>query len=191
MNQSIEWIAAIATILSVIFLSEGKLNGWIIGLAGSLIYGWIFIQQKLYANAVIQLIFLTQGFVGIYEWSEWGKQKKDAKFSSKKLDSHSIIKIIALTLFLAFSLSFIMIYFTDNKSPMLDTILSVFSITALMLMVKKIVQAWLFWIVIDLGYIYLFLSIGLWVSAGLYLLLLFLCIEGYFKWKKKNKLTYE
>lgn len=180
-----EWIAVLATILSVIMITLGKTSGWIFGIIGNLLYGLIFVEQKLYANFIIQIVFILQGFYGVFEWK---RKTIDTKpFLSKKIDSTSLFIITFLTLGLSISISLVMFIFTDNKNPILDTTLSICSIVAVTLMIKKIIQSWFMWMFIDIGYIYLFISIGLWVSAVLYCLLFILCINGYIQWNKKIK----
>ena len=178
-----EWIAVIATILSVIMLTKAKSSGWIFGIIGNVLYWNIFFDQTLYADMVIQLIFVIQGFYGLFEWNKTKDINKP--FTVEKIDSMSLFLIVFSTLGISVFISLAMFLFTDNKSPILDTVLSICSIIALYMMTKKIIQSWFIWMMIDIGYIYLFLSIGLWLSAFLFLFLFVLCISGYMQWKKK------
>jgi nicotinamide mononucleotide transporter len=180
----LEWVAAIASISSVLLLAKGKSYGWILGIVGSVLYGLVFFEQKLYANTILQVIFVIQGFYGMSEWNKSILKKES--FSSKKLDFISLIALISLTLALAVIISSIMSMTTSNSSPLLDTTLSICSILALAMMARRFIQSWFIWMMIDVGYVYLFLSTKMWVSAGLYFLLLLICIKGYFEWNKKE-----
>lgn len=179
-----EWMAVLATIASVFMLARGKSSGWIFGIIGCVLYSFVFIEQKLYANVIIQIIFIAQGLYGIFEWRK--KAPDNKPFSSKTLKNSILFETIFLTIQYSFIISLFMYYYTDNQNPFLDTTLSVCSVVAFSLMIKRVIQAWFFWMVIDIGYIFLFCSIGLWISAGLYVLLFFLCIDGYNKWNRKE-----
>ncbi len=180
----IEWLAVLATILSVILLSRGKILGWTLGIVGCALYACIFIEQKLYANFILQLFFIIQGVYGLCEWNK--NKSKDSSFSSTKIDTMGMLAIVTLTLVTSILINCMMFSFLTGENTLLDILLSAFSIVAMTMMIKKVVQAWFVWMLVDIGYIYLFLSIGLWVSAGLYLLLFLICIHGYINWKKTS-----
>lgn len=176
-----EFVAALITLSSVIMLANGKMSGWILGIIGSLLYGFLFFQQKLYANMFLQLIFITQGVYGIYEWDK----EKETDFSSKKLDFILFLNLlfavsgICIVLLLSLSLY--------GENTVLDLTLSMFSILAMLMMAKKYVQSWFVWIGVDIGYLYLFFSTNMFISAILYFILLIMCINGYIKWSKNVK----
>ena len=60
------------------------------------------------------------------------------------------------------------------------TLLSVF---AQFLLTRKILENWTLWIVADVVYIGVYTSKSLYWTAGLYVVFLVLCIQGYREWK--------
>jgi nicotinamide mononucleotide transporter len=50
---------------------------------------------------------------------------------------------------------------------------------------KKILENWLYWIVIDIASIYLYYSRDLNLSAGLFAFYVILAFMGYLQWKKR------
>jgi nicotinamide mononucleotide transporter len=183
MNK-IEWLAAITTILSVLLLAKGKSSGWLTGVIGGVLYGWIFIEEKLYANFILQIVFIVQGLYGMLKWNK--EIPKDIKFTSKKLDYTSLILYTSLTLSLCIVLKFFTNSIIQNDNAFLDISLSIFSILALIMMAKRYFQSWFLWMMIDIGYIYLFVSTNMWISAILYIILFVICIDGYIEWRKKE-----
>lgn len=189
--SGIEWIAVIATILSVFLLAEGKSSGWIFGIIGCLLYGIVFYQQKLYANLIIQIIFIVQGFYGISKWNQ--EAPNENEFKSKSLEPSYIFLITMILISVSALISCLVYSFTEDITTILDITLSIFSIGAFTLMTKRIIQAWFYWFAIDIGYIILFVSLDMLLSAILYSILLVLCINGYIQWKNKilETKTYE
>lgn len=180
----VEWIAALTTIMSVFLLSRAKRSGWIFGIVACLIYGFVFIEQKLYANAILQLVFIGQGIHGIISWKKEIQNSFD--FSSKKLDVISIVGLVALTLAFGIIISATLSLLEINKDSLLDVALSLCSVLAMTLMAKRVIQSWFVWMAVDIGYVCLFIYVGMWVSATLYLLLFFMCVDGYRQWNKKR-----
>lgn len=175
----IEWIAALVTLSSVLMLAKGKSSGWILGIIGSILYGILFLEQKLYANFILQIFFIAQNFYGIYSWHQ--DIKNDTPFSVKKLDYVLFLTLLFGTLALS-AILFMGFYSYDNM--FLDISITLFSILAMFMMAKKYIQAWFIWMAIDIGYICLFLSSNMFISTILYCCLFLICINGYIKWKK-------
>jgi nicotinamide mononucleotide transporter len=78
---------------------------------------------------------------------------------------------------------------TNAKLPWLDAPVTIFSIWATWLVIKKVLQNWLLWIVIDSVAIYIYVQRSLTITALLYALYTLLAIIGYLKWKKVQKLS--
>ena len=76
------------------------------------------------------------------------------------------------------------IKFTDSKVPVGDAFTTALSITATWLLARKILENWLFWIVVDLISTILYVYKSLYPSAILFFVLTVLAVIGYFKWKK-------
>lgn len=180
LNEStfLETMAALATILSVIMLAFRNELGWFASISGCILYGIVFLEQKLYANAILQLVFIGQSIYGILQW----EKKTNSEF--KVLDFPSLFVILLVTTGVCLITSVFVSNFVTSQYVMIDVFLSSLSVVALILLAKKIAQAWFMWMLIDIGYIYLFIKTNMWPSAFLYCLLFLICIVGYFKWKK-------
>lgn len=181
--NTLEWIAVFFTMASVIMLGKGSILGWIFGIIGCVLYSIIFVEQQLFINAFIQIIFVLQGLDGIYKWNK----KQEKEFVSIKFDSISLLLIFSSTLGIVIMLSVFIYSFMPGESPFMDTILSLCSLCAMIMIIKRMTHAWFFWMAIDIGYVFLFLKSDMYVSAGLYLVLILLCIKNYIQWNKKTE----
>jgi nicotinamide mononucleotide transporter len=80
--------------------------------------------------------------------------------------------------------AFLLYFYTDASLPWVDSLVAVFSLIANWLLARRKIENWVIWIVLDVIYIALFASKGLYLSSGLYFILLVLAIKGFRDWKK-------
>ena len=76
---------------------------------------------------------------------------------------------------------------TDSDVIILDSITTSLSLTAMLLLARRKIENWIFWIIADLIYIPLFLYKGLYIASLQYFVFLILAISGYIEWKKNIK----
>ena len=73
---------------------------------------------------------------------------------------------------------------TDSDIMILDSLTTSLSLTAMLLLARRKLENWIYWIVVDIIYIPLFFYKGLYIASLQYLIFLLLAISGYLKWKK-------
>ena len=66
--------------------------------------------------------------------------------------------------------------------PLLDAFTTVFSVIATLMVIKKILENWLYFIAIDIASIYLYYSRDLNQTAILFILYSIIAIIGYYNW---------
>ena len=65
----------------------------------------------------------------------------------------------------------------------MDSALTTFSIAAQWMQTRKLLEAWLVWITVDVFYVGMFLYKGLYPTAGLYTVFLYLAVRGFIQWR--------
>lgn len=170
----IESVAVVFSLLSVIYTVRKSMWSWVYGLIGIIFYGILFYQTGLYSNLLLQGLFVFQSIYGMYNWKN-NKENGIIITETINYEEVSVYSVITLSLYILLS-SFI-------KSTTLDSLTTAISIVAFYLLGKRKIENWIFWIIADLIYIYMFFSQGLYLSSVLYLIFLILCIIGYKKWK--------
>jgi nicotinamide mononucleotide transporter len=76
--------------------------------------------------------------------------------------------------------------FTDAARPLIDSFTTIFSFIATYLTIKKWLNNWIYWIVIDVVTTYLYVSRELYLYAGLMAVYSVIALYGYLQWKKLN-----
>ena len=75
----------------------------------------------------------------------------------------------------------------QSKSPALDAYTTVFAVMNTWLMAKKILQNWLYWVVIDAAAVVLYMETSYYATAALFVLNTILAVAGYISWLKLQK----
>lgn len=178
-------IIAVVFSLACIWLAVKKhpLN-WPVGLAGVAAYMILFWQVKLYADMLLQLVFIAQG---IYGWYNWMKRKdREAEIQVSYLNKRQRLFYAVLILVVAFAWSYILARYTDASTPYVDAFVATLSLVANWLMAKKKTDNWALWILADAIYVGLFWYKELYLSSGIYVIFLILASKGLIDWNKKS-----
>jgi nicotinamide mononucleotide transporter len=175
-----EWFAVISGLLYVILISFKKISAWFFAIISSLLYIYLCYSSQLFLETGLQFFYLIMGIYGWYLWT-----------SVKKIDENRIIKWkiqqhimnIAISTILFISIGFIFDNYTNQANPYTDAFTTVFSLAATFMVTQKVLENWIYWIVIDTVSVYLFSSRELYMTAMLFVIFTILAIVGYFKWK--------
>lgn len=183
----LESIAVLTSVLGVILAARKKLLTYPISLIATLCYFWIFLQQKLYADMVLQ-IFFVGGIM--YGWVLWGKERHHSKENNFKteieiaiLDKKSLLKHVLLGVFLNSFVYYALSHWSQDPSPFWDSTLTSGSILAQYWEARRYRESWLLWIIIDSFYGMLFYERALYLTMGLYFSFVVMAAYGYFQWR--------
>jgi nicotinamide mononucleotide transporter len=169
-------------ILGVWLTTRENIWCWLVSIISVSIYTFIFFTQKLYADSALQLLYIFMSFYGWYEWKNPPDNKKELPVIRLQVQLAIISVIIFVTL--SYFISYYLKTFTDSPVPYLDAIFTSASVVCTWLMAKKIIENWLIWIIIDFGYVGLFIYRELYPTAFLYFIFIFLAWKGFVDWKK-------
>ena len=117
-----------------------------------------------------------------YSWNQKNQDSHVIEWSEKR---H--LTLIAIGAICTFFLGFYFDQFTEAKQPIVDSFTTVFSILATYMVIKKVLENWLYWIVVDLAAVYLYFSRDLHLTALLFIIYTLIAIFGYISWSKSIK----
>ena len=176
----LESVAVAFGIVSVWLSTREHLLSWPTAIVNVALYFVVFRAARLYADMGLQLVYLVLSVYGWYEWRFGGTDRSELPVTratrrhAGRLGGLAVIGTLALGTLLART--------TDAALPYLDSALTVTSLCAQWMMTRKLVENWLVWIVADIAYVAMFVSKGLWLTAGLYAVFLVLAVSGYRSW---------
>ena len=174
----IEIIAVLFTLISVHLTIKSNILCWPTGIIGVLAYLYIFYTQNLHFQSLLQLFFVVQS---LYGWYYWDNNKK---IVYNWISPLKLVDDLCGVLVLLILINILLKSKIDNPQLTLDILTTLLSLLATWYMAKKVIFHWLVWIICDIFMILLFMKQGLYWSAGLYTLLMFMCINGLVTWFK-------
>ncbi len=183
----VTFLEALAMLLSILYLLlaiKQNIWCWVAGFFSTLIYTILFFDALLLMDSFLNLYYLLMSIYGWYSWKYVNKNiyRKNLKISKLSLKTN-LNYILLLTCF-----SIVLGYFMDNYTQAqyayLDTFTTVFAIFSTFLLAKKILETWLYWIVIDLISIFIYLNKGFYLTAILFIFYTILAFVAYINWKK-------
>jgi len=179
--NALEVLAVLTALAYVVLASKGSKWCFVFGLISSAIYVYLATILKYYFDSFINLYYVV---MSVYGWFAWSNKRsgKSLNVNSMSLKKFVIWLLLALaiSLMLGFSASY-----TDAALPYWDAITTVYAVLATFLVVKKVIENWLIWIVVDFIAMLMYFEKGLLLTSGLFLVYTIIAINGYVQWRKK------
>lgn len=164
-----------------------KQNPWCFaaGIAGTTIYTLLFWQTALLMESLLNAYYVLMAFYGAYQWQRGGQQQQPLPVQSWPVSFH--VQLVTTLSVVAITLGFLMANYTHAEYPYLDTATTVFSIFATYMLAKKILEHWLYWVVIDIATLYLYFQKGFYPSMVLFVGYTVMAVWGYWQWQKSQQ----
>lgn len=180
--EGIELFAAIITLAGVAFTAKAKIIGWPLGIIGAALYVIIFFNHVLFAETILQALYVC---IGIYGWWRWIKFKETGETHVFRISKKTVFFSIGSWLISSVLIGSFLNAYSSSDVPFIDASLAVAGIIITWQMAQRFLENWLFWIITDLVSCALFIHKHLYATAVLYFILAIIAIYGYFEWKRK------
>jgi nicotinamide mononucleotide transporter len=185
----IEWIAIITALIYVVLATRENKWCWSFGIISAALYIYINFIIKLYLDAWLSLYYCLVGIYGWYAWIKQFPRRDETETRSHSSLRNITLKQLGISILVGIAGTFILGIlsdrFTDSPLPYFDAALTSFSLVATFLTTQKILENWIFWVVIDAAYVIIYWNRTLPFTAVLFLIYTFIAAYGYFKWKKE------
>ncbi len=173
----LELTAFLTSIIGVGLAVLGPRKTWHWWNISSALYGFLFLEQKYFASAALQIIFIVGG---IWGWFGWG---------AKGATPATLLRKERAIWLVAFVISWGALYPVLKKigaaASLTDAFGFVGSTIAQILMVLEKYEAWPLWFVVDSVYTYQFFHGGQYLTSILYLVFVGIAVAGWRTWLKK------
>jgi nicotinamide mononucleotide transporter len=180
----LEIIAVVLGLANIGLLVRRSLWNYPFGIAMVSLYGFIFFEQKLYSDALLQIFFLA---LNIYGWLNWNRTRTQAGVPVRWLGPRGFLIWAGTGIAASLAWGFLMHRQTDAAAPFWDASVAMLSVLAQLLLARRYIDNWVWWIVVDCLAIPLYWSKGLHLTAGLYAVFLALSIAGLAEWIRARR----
>ena len=178
----VECVAVFFSILYVILAAKESIWCWGAGAISGSLYMYINYDLGYYAQSLLQIFYLIMSIYGYIIWN-----KVDAE-RIKEWSARKHLIIIFIGAILTFIFGFILKeYVESSEQPILDALTTIFSVFSTYMVAKKVLENWLYWIIIDALLVYLYYVQEAYILSLQFVVYIIIAIFGYFSWMKKMK----
>jgi nicotinamide mononucleotide transporter len=151
------------------------------GIVNVALYAWLFYKSHLYADALLQIIYIL---LLIYGWYVWIRKKNYSELHVTKSSGNLLLFLFILCVISTIGIGTFFRYKTDASLPYVDSFTTALSLVAQWMIAKKKIENWLVWIVADVIYVGMYVYKHLYFTSFLYLIFIILAVTGLQQWKK-------
>lgn len=191
MEQTLEYFGVITGLLYLILEIKQHKAMWVVGFLTSLVYVFVFFFSKIYADMGLNIYYVAISIYGFWKWKQTDKTAIEEKAEEKTILFRHITRSLLAGIIIAIVAIYGLIYFvlhnyTDSPIPMGDAFTTSVGIVATWMLARRIIEHWIFWVIVNFVSVYLYYLRGLYPTMFLYICYAILAIAGYFTWKKKG-----
>lgn len=181
-------ISAFCGILYSTIAGKGKVSCYLFGLTGTGCYSWLAFSNGLWGNLLLYLCYyLPMQIIGIFSWRKHLDEKKEIEkrmLSTKSRFIHFfitiLVSVVAITL----------LKYTNGSHPICDGITTVFSVLGMYFTVRRCIEQWIVWMIVNGISSIMWLNIVLsgtktYSTLIMWVVYFILSIYFYFSWKKE------
>lgn len=156
---------------------------WPVSIANNLLYLAIFWEAHLFAESLLQLVFLASALYGIWRWRNPRADAAVRPVARTPLREFVWVAVGGLA-GVAF-IHWLLVTRSSSTTPIPDSVATALSLCGQWLLSRRLFETWWFWIAANLVSIPLYLYKGLAATALLYSIFLVLCFLGVRDWKRE------
>lgn len=180
----VEWIAAALGLANIALLVRRSVWNYPFGMAMVALYAVVFFEARLYGEAGLQVFFFAAQAWGWVLWVRAARNGSggDSQVPVRWLSNLSRLVWLTATAALALNLGWVTHRFTNASLPYADAAIAGASIAAQILLGFRRIENWVLWIAIDVASVAVYVTKGLWPTAGLYVVFLGMSVVGLYEW---------
>ncbi|WP_345852333.1 nicotinamide riboside transporter PnuC [Shewanella algae] len=212
-GYAMSWIEAVGTVFGLLciwFASQEKTINYLFGLVNVTLFAIIFYQIQLYGILLLQLFFFCANLYGWYAWTRPDQQTGDTLkvrwLSKQKLAFTAAVSVLGIglmtvyidpvfALFAQVSVDTLNLFGAGLAQPVLepdafpfwDSVMTVLSVVAQILMTRKYVENWILWVLINVVSVGIYAAQGVYALSIEYIILLFIAANGTCQWMRTAK----
>ena len=179
-----EITAVVFAILYLALAIKQNILCWTAWILSSCLYTFVMYSAGLYMEALLQIFYVGMGIYGWHQWLNRNSSKQELSISTWQPAKHA--SAVTLIFVLAYVSGLLLEKYTAAALPFLDAFTTWGAIVTTYMVANKVLENWIYWFVIDSISIYLFISRGLYLTALLFFLYLFMIVIGYRSWKRSH-----
>jgi nicotinamide mononucleotide transporter len=178
----LELIAVVLALAYLVLAARLNLWCWPAAFVSTAIYLVLFAERQLYQQAGLQVFYLAMAVYGFVQWRK-GLTRDDGAIVRWQARQHLLA--IGIVLALTIVTGALEARYTASPLPYLDAFTTWGSVVTTWMVARRVLENWLYWIVVDGLLVYVSYASGLHATAGLFLVYLGIVVAGFFAWRRR------
>lgn len=180
----LEAAGVLFSVLYLVLAIRENLWCWPAAFLASALSVVVMFGARLYSEAALNVFYAAMAVYGYYEWRYGGRASgaKELPISVWPLRMHAAA--IGGSVALSAALGWVLHRQTDAALPYVDAFVTVSSVVTTYMVARKILENWLYWLVIDGISLWLYVQRELYFYAALFALYLVLVVIGLIRWHR-------
>jgi nicotinamide mononucleotide transporter len=196
--QTLSGWEALATLLGLAYIVlaiRESLWAWPSAFFSTLIYTWLFWDGQLPMQALLNAYYLVMAIYGFWLWSTRTPEKTTehtlpddkAPLRVHRLKGWQHALFLSAGLLLTALLANVMQFYEWSRAPWLDAGVTVFSMLNTYLMARKVLENWLYWLVINSAAMWLYWDNGFYFTVAMFGVYFVMAIIGFYQWRQSAR----
>jgi nicotinamide mononucleotide transporter len=194
----LEWWATVSGGVAVWLSARENVWSWVVGLLNVVLAFVLFYQIQLYPDMFLQVFFFVTNLIGWWQW-KYPQQHEANQKNELRITQLSTWQYVGagiggggVTLLLGtFSKNlhawFPQLFSLPSAFPYMDSFTTVMSIFATFMLIRKKIETWYLWLLIDVISTYMYYLKEVKLYALLYLIFCFIAAFGAYNWTKEYR----
>jgi nicotinamide mononucleotide transporter len=180
----VEAVGAFLGVLYLVLAIRKDLWCWPVAFISSVITVVVMFAALLYSEAALNVFYAAMSIYGWYQWRHGGRAHgtPELPIGVWSLGTHALV--IGGSVVLSVAIGWVMSRHTNAAYPYLDAFVTVSSVVTTYMVARKILENWLYWLVVDSLSLYLYVQRGLYFYVGLFAIYLVLVVIGFVRWRR-------
>ena len=179
-----EAVGVISAILYLVFATARSQWCWLFAFVSSTIYVVVMWRAHLVMDTLLSVFYVIMAVYGYWQWRRGQATDGDLHIVSWTWRQH-LLALVAVVFVSAINAWILKEHVAIARSPWLDSLVTWGSVLTTFMVTRRVIENWLYWIVVDGVGAYLYYTRGLHVTALLFVAYVLMVIYGYFNWRKR------
>ncbi len=181
-TSSLELIAVVFGVAYILLATRQNIWCWPAALVSTGTSVYLFWDGRLLMESALNVYYLAMAVYGWYQWRYGGTQNGKLAVRSFSTTEH-LLAIVSVAI-LALVSGYFLAQKTQAALPYLDSFTTWSAVITTWMVARKILENWLYWIIINSATIYLYLDRGFALYALLFVVYIVLSMIGFLQWRK-------
>lgn len=184
----LDWLALVTSLVYVVLAARNNNWCWLFAAVSTAVWAWqSWFEYQLASDALLQVFYFIMAGVGVWRWTAGGKGTGKLPVRKMTVWEHGLT--LAGGTFGGLALGYFFSNVMTAAATYPDAITTVFSVITTFLLIGRRLENWLYWVVIDIVYVWIYLGQGAALFALMMIVNVGVAVYGYVNWRREAVLT--